>query len=1267
MEGLYLFFVSVAAMLINGCLTAEYYVTSDEENSCPCDIPCYSLSYYFNNPDTYFVDNAVFIFQKGTHALDQDEVLFVDGVTNITMRGEESELVEGFHHTVLQPPVLIDCQHSPTGIVIHNSDTINISGLTFTNCGGYLPFYIADSLSSFNPLGHIARENWSDYTMALSFIGTTNVNLYKISIQNSTDFGLFSFNTLGFSISYSSFAGNNLEGHHNCTLNSCHGGNAGIMYTTLSSCNNRFNIYSTSITHSNFTFGYDSSFYSTASASGLAFYMEQSDYYGVEFQLDSLVLYGNTGIHSVNFRFAVSRNAYYSLTMTNSISVYGNQIYPLPKAVPILFLYGSGFSAFIGINNNARMRCFNRAQLPVRLIASINLINCSFSHNNASFGAGIMISFHHRRLPINQQQHVIIESCILQNNSGFSGAGFFYTQLNRLNYNIIVKNVTVSDTRHYHPKEIGAESSSSTILIRRADNVTLIDLTVQHNKISGMLLLNSLVSFKGNNSFVNNSAENGGGLVLYGDSLVILMPPVNISFIKNSATNKGGAICVSTIPYTKPPCFMMPYDPTLNKEPKINITFSGNVANIAGSAIYGGLIDRCYLTYSSGFSVNGSGNSLGRSAFEYITHFHDQNGSSRISSDPEQVCFCSGGMPNCSIEALNFTLLPGQSANFSIITLGHMNGVSPGIVAIQERGEMREEFIHMRYESTETACSYLHYQPEVNEDTTYPTVHYANLFLPQDNPLTRKVYFNITKCPLGFDVSSITHACDCNNELSSSGSEIFCDASTSSFSHQGSKWVGYMNESNCFVSSTKCHWNYCKEDFVNFTLETNDAQCDLNRTGLLCGQCAEGHSLLLGSNKCAKCTNDFLSLIIIFAFAGIVLIAFITILNLTVSIGTINGLIFYANIVKINELNFFSGRRASKYFSWFTSWINLDFGIETCFFDGMASYTKIWLQFAFPFYLWFLMICIIFLSRRSYRISKLLGRHSISVLATVLLLSFTKIMRTCILIWQLSSIQCGSHKYYVWSVDPSIDYFSSKHLLIFLFALIVFLFLALPYTLLLLFSPLIEGYFSRYKCCKWWVKLKPLFDAYNGPYQDKHRYWTGLLLLVRLFMVLVFSFNTAGENATVVIIVIVCGVMLCTIGLCNGLYRHKINTVLECFYVLNLIFIASVSLVNFLETFSVMLSLLVFLGIVTSHLLVQLKVPKKIKRLYRKLMKKEEAKRERLPIQVDLLDDRRVISHDVDTEMTTTLDLQDRLKALYREGSVFVQMKRETLIRDDAL
>lgn len=1275
MEKTALTLLLVVGALLSSCIEghSEYYViTGDlESSSCPSHIPCHSLSYYFNNSGAYFKENSVFIFMKGKHVLNQDDSLLIDGVTNITLRGEESVLVEGFHQTVSQSTVLINCEQSPSGIVIHNSSMIRIIGLTFASCGGYLPVYIAQGLSSLNPLGRVAKENWFESTMALALVGTTDTVLYKVSIQNSTDIGLFSFNSLNITVSYSSFARNNLEGHSECRRNSCLGGNAVFIYAILHSCSDHFITYPTSIMHSNFTFGYDSGLYRLASGSGLSLYMEQSDYYGVDVKLDNLILYGNTGIGSVNFRYAVSINVpYYSLIMTKCVSVYGNQIHPVPK-IPPSIRYGSGFSAFIGVPTNITAKCFSPAQTPVPPQVPILVANSSFSHNHASFGAGMIFRCNHL-LSSSTQQYVVIDSCLIKNNSGFGGAGFFYTQLNGLNFNVIIRNVTVSGTRHYHPDNIGPENAESSVLIRRSINITLIDFTVQDNSMTGMLLLNSLIFFKGSNSFSNNSGENGGGLVLFGDSTMVLIAPVLLLFKNNHATDKGGAICVSTVPYTKPPCFLMPFDPTLNTKPDINVTFSGNTANIAGSVIYGGIVDKCYLTYVSGFSPNGNAGSMGGRAFEHITHYHNQTGSSLIASDPVEVCFCSEGMPNCSIAMLNFTLLPGQSANISMITVGHMGGISPGVIAIQEWSQTTDQLVHMAYESTETKCSNLQYRPNVNLHATYPTVHYLNLFLPHDNPQIRKVFFRIEECPLGFDVSPITHECDCNDRIKRDGNDVTCNAPTKTFSHSGNKWLGYLKKSRCFITSTDCHWNYCKRKTVNFTLETSDRQCDFNRAGLLCGQCSKGYSLMLGSNKCGQCTNSYLALIVVFALAGVVLIAFITALNLTVSTGTINGLIFYANIVKINELTFFSdpNQTAFKFFIWFTSWINLDFGIETCFFDGMASYTKVWLQFAFPFYLWFLVICIIFLSRHSYRMSKLMGRHSISVLATILLLSFTKILRTCILIWQLSYVQCESHTYNVWAVDPSLDYFGAKHMLMFFFALAVFLFLALPYTLLLLFSPLIEGYFSRYRCCRWWVKLKPFFDAYNGPYKDKYRFWTGLLLLVRLFMVVFFSFNTAGESLTVAIIVIFAGVMLCITTLCHGLYRSRINTILECFFILNLIFIASATLVNVFQTLSIAMSFFVFLGIVTRHVLVQIGLPKKIKRFYRKHIKKENISKEvteSLPVHVDLLDDR-VISHDADSNITTTtFDLKDRLQTVYREGSVFVRMKRETLLRDSIL
>ena len=113
----------------------------------------------------------------------------------------------------------------------------------------------------------------------------------------------------------------------------------------------------------------------------------------------------------------------------------------------------------------------------------------------------------------------------------------------------------------------------------------------------------------------------------------------------------------------------------------------------------------------------------------------------------------------------------------------------------------------------------------------------------------------------------------------------------------------------------------------------------------------------------------YLLLIIPFALAGVALVVLLLKCNLTVSVGHINGIIFYANIVQVNKALLFPNQgTAYLIFSTFIAWLNLDLGIETCFFEHMDSYTKVWLQFVFPVYLWIIIGFIIVLANYSHRL-----------------------------------------------------------------------------------------------------------------------------------------------------------------------------------------------------------------------------------------------------------------------------------------------------------
>ena len=125
----------------------------------------------------------------------------------------------------------------------------------------------------------------------------------------------------------------------------------------------------------------------------------------------------------------------------------------------------------------------------------------------------------------------------------------------------------------------------------------------------------------------------------------------------------------------------------------------------------------------------------------------------------------------------------------------------------------------------------------------------------------------------------------------------------------------------------------------------------------------------------------------------------------------------------------------------------------------------------------------------------MLGNNPISVLATLILLSYTKVLRTLIIALSFTNLQYEHYYERVWLYDANIKYLSDKHIPLFLVAVLVF-FLFLPYILLLLFGQWLQA-ISHLRLFSWVNRLKPFIDSYHAPYKAKHRYWPGLLLVIR--------------------------------------------------------------------------------------------------------------------------------------------------------------------------
>jgi len=265
-------------------------------------------------------------------------------------------------------------------------------------------------------------------------------------------------------------------------------------------------------------------------------------------------------------------------------------------------------------------------------------------------------------------------------------------------------------------------------------------------------------------------------------------------------------------------------------------------------------------------------------------------------------------------------------------------------------------------------------------------------------------------------------------------------------------------------------------------------------------------------------------------------------------------LIFYANIVMVNRVIFFPPNQ-TNILTVFIAWLNLDLGIETCFFDGMDEYAKTWLQFVFPFYVWSLVGLVIIGSEYSSKIAKLFGSNPVAVLVTLFLLSYGKLLRTIITAMFFTYLDYPDEvQIAVWLYDGNIQYFRGKHVILFIVAFLMLLFLFLPYTIVLTVGQWLQSKSNR-RFFYWINKptIKPLLDAYQAPYRDKHRYWTGLLLCLRCALFLVFAFNTQADPSLNLLAIssVAFGLMLVT-RYTGTVYKNLHVDILEASFILNL-------------------------------------------------------------------------------------------------------------------
>ena len=714
----------------------------------------------------------------------------------------------------------------------------------------------------------------------------------------------------------------------------------------------------------------------------------------------------------------------------------------------------------------------------------------------------------------------------------------------------------------------------------------------------GIYALGTSLYFIGNSSFTSNTAARGGGEYLV-NSFNFLSQNASITMDSNNATEYGGAVYVEDsdpISYCFPESVSLErclfqvdayfqtsldtmkqfipilYNPTAILEVletndstaqavreflNISIHFHNNHAQKAGSAVYGGSIDNCTIDFGYAILLAYSTSVKGFVRFNWHVPNLELNPNS-ISSDPFQVCLCRNGILNCSTSESDRQkqVYPGQLLKLSVVATGQRDGIVPAVVRAFFN-DTHQNVSFAPFQDTQNvlnSCTELYYQVYSSAANTSGT-----LVLYADGPCsTNGKLLNISlyflDCPHGFSLNPSEGTCECEPRLQKYTTR--CNITDRTLERSGDFWVGYDNYTRGLILHSHCPFDYCISGHINVSLNDTNEQCNNNRSGRLCGDCKSGFSLALGSSKCLQCSNIYILLLIPFSLAGIALVFLLLIFKLTVSAGTINGLIFYANIVGANRSVFFP-HNETNILTVFIAWFNLDLGIETCFIDGMDAYVKTWLQFVFPLYVWSLVGLIIIASEYSSRITRVFGSNPVAVLATLFLLSYAKLLRTIIAALYFTFLDYPDEvRVAVWKYDGNITYSHGKHIALFLVALLTFLVLFLPYTVLLTVGQWLQAKSNRRFF--YWInnpRIKPFLDAYQAPYKDQHRYWTGLMLCLRCVLFFVFvllSLVSADPSHNLLAIQAIVIGLVTLIRFTGLIYKKLYLDVLEASFILNL-------------------------------------------------------------------------------------------------------------------
>ena len=668
--------------------------------------------------------------------------------------------------------------------------------------------------------------------------------------------------------------------------------------------------------------------------------------------------------------------------------------------------------------------------------------------------------------------------------------------------------------------------------------------------------------------FYNNlAAEGGGAMKVLKDSNVTLQENISIRFANNSA-QYGGAIFLDTTAVM-----------VINNSYEDHINFTNNNARVLGNSLYQD-IDIAELCNSClNNRITGMSNKL-------------------IATPPNELKFKDPArcIDNSNDTQCNNYYIPnimlGREIVIPVCVLDYYNQSVDSIqFLVHETYPNYNYFIkgpkglkHILISCDTLDGISIIGNKSLSKSTNFSITITLNTALYSNwRQISVNLIFELSPCLPGFWQYPESMRCECYNAKDI----VFCSGSSSTIKR--GYWFGSVTGK---PTVTFCPINYCNftccetsNGYYHLSPARDNNQCRSHRSGTACGSCKYGYTLSFDSTECINidsCTAGQTILVILLTVTyWIVMVTLVfAMMYYKVGIAYLYSITYYYSIVDIllnQSLPASRGLYLTVSIISSFSKITPQFLGELCFITKMSGIDQQFIHYIHPSAVILILVIITFSARRYRRISTIISRGIIHVICLLLLLSYTSITSTSLLLMRSLTFH-GIDKVYTY-LSPDIEYLHGRHLAYGIVALICTVTIVLGLPLLLTLEP-----FLNFKIN--FTKIKPLLDQFQGCYKDKYRCFAGYYMICRLVIItIVVIANSVNEFVANYSLTVLCGI-IDLIHVTVKPYNKEILNKLDGIILHLIIFIATLRLLDDIDSSSVLttvyalvlLPLLIFFG-----------------------------------------------------------------------------------------